>query len=532
MSFTSFEFFVFLLVFFVVYFLVPKKYQWIVTLLASYIFYVYASLPAALFLIFTTVSTFYTGVLMGKANEQYAKTLASDGDNLTREQKKLYKAENKKKKHQILTAALVANFGILAFLKYFNFFASSTNSLLDLLSIDTALPSLSLLLPLGISFYTFQSAGYVIDVYRGKVAPDKNIAKFALFVSYFPQIVQGPIGRYDELAGQLYAPHKFDYTRVKFGLQLALWGFFKKLVIADRAAIIVNTVFDNYLDYKGLTIFFTVLLYCFQIYCDFSGGIDVARGIAQVMGIELRKNFERPFFATSVADFWRRWHISLSEWTRDYIFYPLSLSHAFARLGRSSRKILGTYLGKLLPTFLAMLITFLVVGIWHGANWKYVAYGLYNGILIFMGILFEPFLSRVFTQDNAKINSFSWRFMKILGTLFLICIGRYFSRADDLMTALRMLKRTFSIFNPWVLSEGVFSQLGLNEKNLELLLVSILVLLVVDILQEKGYSLREKIAEQNIVFRWALYFTAIFAVLIFGVYGIDYVATDFIYMGF
>ncbi len=532
MSFTSFQFFIFLLIVFVVYFLIPKKFQWIVTLIASYIFYIYASLSAVLFLLFTTASTFYTGFLMGKANEQYAKILSDGGNTLTREQKKQYKTDNKKKKRLILTVALVANFGILAFLKYFNFFASNTNVLLDFLSTDAALPILNLLLPLGISFYTFQSAGYVIDVYRGKIAPDKNIAKFALFVSYFPQIVQGPIGRYDELANQLYAQHSFDYTRVKFGLQLMLWGLFKKLVIADRAAIIVNTVFDHYLKYNGLTLFFSVLLYCIQIYCDFSGGIDIARGIAQVMGIELRENFKRPLFATSIADFWRRWHISLSEWTRDYIFYPLSLSRSFARLGKSSRKILGTYFGKLLPTFLAMLITFLVVGIWHGANWKYVAYGLYNGILIFAGILFEPFLTRIFTEKNAKVNSFSWRFMNIIGTLFLVCIGRYFSRADNLRIALSMLKRTFLNFNPWVLSEGLFSKMGLNEKNLQLLWISILVLLIVDILQEQGYHLREKIAEQNIVFRWVFYYVAIFATLIFGVYGIDYVASDFIYMGF
>ncbi|MCE5209112.1 MAG: MBOAT family protein [Chloroflexi bacterium] len=532
MSFTSLPFFIFLLVSFAIYFLIPKKFQWIVTLVASYVFYIASGPLTSLLLIFTTVTTFYTGILMGKANDRYTRTLAEGVDTLTKEQKKQLKAENKKNKYKILAVALVINFGILAFLKYFNFFAISTNSLLSFLSIKAALPELNLLRPLGISFYTFQSAGYVIDVYRGKITPDKNIAKFALFVSYFPQIVQGPIGRYDELAGQLYEPHKFDTTQAKYGLQLMLWGLFKKLVIADRAAIIVNTVFDNYLEYEGLTIFIAVFLYCVQIYCDFSGGIDIARGIAQVMGINLRENFRRPFFATSISDFWRRWHISLSEWMRDYVFYPLSLSRSFVRLGKWSRKIFGNHLGKLVPTFLAMLITFLAVGIWHGANWKYVVYGLYNGTLIFAGILFDPFLSRIFTQDNAKITSFSWRLMKILGTTFLIVIGRYFSRAPDLMTALRMLKRTFRIFNPWVLTGEQFTRLGLNEKNLELLIVAMLVLLVVGILQEKGYKLREKISEQNIVFRWAIYFTAIFSILIFGIYGIEYVSSDFIYMGF
>jgi D-alanyl-lipoteichoic acid acyltransferase DltB (MBOAT superfamily) len=217
---------------------------------------------------------------------------------------------------------------------------------------------------------------------------------------------------------------------------------------------------------------------------------------------------------------------------RDYVFYPLSLSRSFTKLGRWSRKLLGNNLGRLVPTLLAQLITFLTIGIWHGANWKYVAYGLYNGIFIFAGILLEPSIERILTRRNIKTTNLGWRLVRILTTLFLVIIGRYFSRAPNLMTALRMIKRTFSTFNPWVSSEDVFIQMGLNEKNLQLLVVAMLVLLVVGILQEKGYHLREKIAEQNIVFRWALYLAVIFVVLIFGIYGIEYVETDFIYMGF
>lgn len=417
-------------------------------------------------------------------------------------------------------------------MKYFNFFAANVNSFLNYVNIDQTIPLLNLILPLGISFYTFQSAGYLIDVYRGKIEPDRNLARFALFVSFFPQIVQGPISRYSELANQLFEFHEFDYTRAKFGAQLILWGLFKKMVIADRIAIAVDTVFNNYRDYSGITLFIGAVFYSLQVYCDFSGGIDIARGVAQILGIELTNNFKRPFFATSVADFWRRWHITLGDWARNYIFYPLSLSKSFARLGRVSRKFLGSYFGKLVPTFLAMLITFLMIGIWHGPSWKFVAYGLYNGILIFLGILIEPFVAKVIKKYQIRTNVFSWRLFNILLTFFLISIGRYFSRANGFMDALSMLKRTFTTLDFWVLYNGSLTQLGLSEKDVSLLVLAVLVLFVVGVYQERGFSIRQFISEQNLVFRWGVYFAAVISILVFGVYGIGYDVTNFIYMGF
>ena len=532
MVFNSLTFLLFVFAVILAYFVFPKKFQWIVLLLASYIFYLISARELVIFLLFTTITTFYTGLLLGRTNDKFKQIIADSGDSITKEQKKQYAAENKKKKWTILLITLIVNFGILAFMKYSNFLALNTNSLLSFLSVDVTLPTLNLLLPLGISFYTFQSASYVIDVYRGKFQPDKNIAKFALFVSFFPQIVQGPISRYDNLANQLYDNHKFEYTRSKFGAQLILWGLFKKMVIADRAAVIVNLVFNNYKDFDGITIFIAAMLYTIQVYCDFSGGIDIARGVAQILGINLINNFERPLFATSIADFWRRWHITLSAWMRDYIFYPLSLSKSFSKLGKSSRKILGNYLGKLFPTFLAMLITFLIVGIWHGASWKFVAYGLYNGILIFSGILFDPLNAKIIAKTQIRTDCFSWRFFQITLTFLLVCVGRYFSRAPSFMTALKMLKKTFSTFNPWVLMDGSLYKLGLDKHDFNLLLVVIVILVIVDIFQENGYSLRKSISQQNLVFRWLIYLAAIFAILIFGMYGIEYNNVNFIYMGF
>ena len=532
MNLVSISFYLFLAVFLLIYFTIPKKYQWVVSLVGSYIFYIFSNLFASVYLIVTTVSTFFVGKWIDNSNQLYANKVDSIGFNISNEEKKELKHANKRRKTILLASALALNFGILAFLKYFNLFSTSANYLLNVFNISGSVPVHDFLLPLGISFYTFQSIGYIIDVFREKIKPDTNIGKYALFVSFFPQIIQGPIGRYDELAHQLFRINTFDYKRVKFGAQLILWGLFKKLVIADRAAILVNSIFDSYTQHQGLTIFVGVLLYSIQIYGDFSGGIDIARGIAQMMGITLRENFKRPFFATSIEDYWRRWHISLSEWMRDYIFYPLALSRSFAKIGKKTRKIFGPYLGKLIPIFLAQLITFLTVGIWHGANWKFVIFGLYNGFFIIVGILLEPFLKKFFKQRKIVTNTFSWRFFNIVLTFFLVCISRYFSRAPDLYTALRMIKRTFSVFNPWVLTLESFTQFGLNERNIYLLIVAVVVLFFVDLLQENGYHLREKIAEQNLVFRWMLYLIAIFSILIFGIYGVEYNQTDFIYRGF
>lgn len=358
------------------------------------------------------------------------------------------------------------------------------------------------------------------------------MGKYALFVSFFPQIVQGPISRYNELAAQLTESHQFNAQQIKYGAQLILWGLFKKLVIADRIAIAVDIVFHNYTQLSGLTLFAGSFFYCIQIYCDFSGGIDIARGASSMLGIELPINFSRPFFATSIADFWRRWHITLSSWLREYVFYPLSLSRSFARLGKQTRRIFGSYLGKLIPIFLAMLITFMLVGIWHGANWKYVAYGLYNGGLLFLGILLDPLLTRLVARARINPEWFAWRLVKMAGTTFLVVIGRFFAHSADLLTALRMIKRAFKTLNLQALFDGTFLNLGLDGKEWGVLAVALFILLVAGILQEKGYKLREKIAGQNIAVRWAFYYTAIFIIIIFGLYGIKYSATDFIYMGF
>ncbi len=378
MSFLSFQFVIFIGIVFILYYTVFRNRQWILLLVSSYIFYLMGGVSALVFILSTTVTVYAAGRLMERVKEK------SDS-------RKAAKASNKK----ILIGVVLINFGILLMLKYFNFIAENINSAFAIFEYDVNLPLVNVLLPLGISFYTFQSIGYAIDVYRDKYEAETNPARFALFISFFPQVIQGPISRYDNLGAKLKEKHKFSYKQFKFGAQLFLWGCFKKLVIADRAGILVSQVFDDHTSYDGLQVFVAVFLYAIQIYADFSGGIDMARGVAQALDIDLIQNFRRPYFATSVAEYWRRWHMSLTQWMRDYVFFPLTLSKASSRIGKWGRKHLKGNLGKQLPSYLPTFVTFFLIGIWHGAGWGFIFYGFYNATIIVLSMAFTPVFQAV-----------------------------------------------------------------------------------------------------------------------------------------
>lgn len=525
-------FFLFLFIMIVLYFNVPKKiikHQWVILLIASYIFYAFTGIKILAFLIITTFSTWSGAIWLENTGQKYKELAKGENSENKKELKKIALS----KKRRILALILVLNFGILIILKYTNFFIENINNIFTITYLDP-LPMVRFLLPLGISFYTFQSMGYLIDIYRGKYKADKNPFQFALFVSYFPQIIQGPISRYDALAKQLYSSHQFEYERVKFGIQRMLWGYFKKMVIADRIAIFSNEVFSNYLinDYKGIIVFLGVFLYSIQIYADFSGGIDIICGVSQILGVDLIENFRHPFLARSVAEFWQRWHITLGAWMRDYLFYPLALSKAFGKLSKKLRKLCGTYVAKVLPTCMASFIVFLIVGIWHGAAWKYIAYGLYQATFVSTATLLEPIYSKFRRMLNINIQCYSWRIFQIVRTVFLVTIGRYFSRGDSFLSAIHMLKSTVSEFNPWVLFDGSLYQLGLDSKNFHFMLVTIIILFTIDYIQERGIKIRYEIAKLDIILRWLIYFVGIFSIIVFGIYGLGYDSSNFIYQGF
>lgn len=528
MAFTSVNFIIFLIISTCAYFFTPKNFRWIILLLASYVFYLCSSPKSFVFVVITTITTYIGGRLISGYEYRYKDVLQRQKATLDKEHKKVLKETNNKKKRRILFLVVLLNFGILAFVKYFRVYLDSLGTVMgwEWIQFDSGI-----LIPLGISFYTFQSMSYIIDIYRGKYEAETNLAKFALFVSFFPQIIQGPISRYDQLAGQLYKGHTFDFDRARLGIELILWGWFKKLIIADRIGILVDTVFDNYTEYQGLYLIVAVTGYTIQIYADFSGGMDIARGVSQILGIDLVKNFERPYFAKSIPEFWRRWHITLGSWCRDYIFYPLSLSKGFGKLGKKSRNLLGMRTGKLLPVIFAQIITFFIIGLWHGADLKYIVFGFYHGAFMILGTLFEPQIQKLTALLRINTTAFSWTVFQIVRTFVLVVIGRFFSRAVSFSAALSMMKNSL-VFNPTVLFNGGLYNLGLSDSDFTLLFFCLLFWFVVSLIQERGYSVRQLISQQNLIFRWIIYFAGAGALLIFGIYGIGYDASAFIYRGF
>lgn len=530
MSLFSISFGVFLVLLFLIYFLFPRKldkYQWVVLLVASYIFYAFAGAGLIVFLLTSTLSTWYAGVVLGRMNAEYREKLKK----CTSEEKKALKQTSTKRKRRVVAAVAVLNFGILGVLKYTNFFIENLNVLLKG-SMAAPIPVMKFLLPLGISFYTFQSMGYVFDVYRSKYEPDGNPLRYALFVSYFPQIIQGPIGRHNDLAHQLYEPHRFDYRRFSFGLQRAMWGYFKKMVIADRIGIWTGTVVSNYTQYEGITVFLSVMFYTLQIYADFSGGMDVVLGISEALGIGMTENFRRPYFSRSVAEFWQRWHITLGAWMREYVFYPLALSQPFAKLSKKLRGRFGPFVAKVLPTSLASFAVFILVGIWHGAGWNYVVYGLYQAVFVSTGTLFQPIYTRCRKMFRVREDGVAWKAFQTVRTIFIVTIGRYFINADDLSSAFYMMKATFKTFNLWIFFDGSLYSMGLDRRNFQLLIAMVIVLFVVDAIKEHGTNIRATIANQNIAIRWFVYYAVLFAIIIFGIYGPGYDASTFIYQHF
>ena len=377
------------------------------------------------------------------------------------------------------------------------------------------LPKLNVSLPVGISFFTFQSLSYVIDVYRGQTKAEKNFFRYALFVSFFPQLVAGPIERSGNLLVQFREKHPFDSRQVVKGAMLMLWGYFMKIVVADRAAIIVDQIYNYHGSYEGVIPILGTVLFAVQIYCDFNGYTTIAIGSAQVMGFNLMQNFQQPYLAASVADFWRRWHISLTSWFRDYIYFPLGGSRCAK--WKKYRNI---------------MVVFLVSGLWHGAAWTYVLWGGLNGAMQIVGDITQPLRQKALHRLGINAESFGHRLVQIFVTFVLVDIAWVFFRATDLSSALQIIKSSFTVWNPWLLVDGTLYTLGLEQADLWLLVLSIAILAGVDILHARGVSIRDSLLSWPLPVRWAVVYGALFWILLFGVYGPAFDAASFIYFQF
>lgn len=473
MLFNSVNFLIFFIIVVSLYFIIPYRLRWILLLLSSYYFYMAWNPKYIILIILSTIIDYLVSLRMGKERK-------------------------KSKRKKYLYISLLSNLGILFLFKYFNFFNESFKYLFHNWNMEYNISAFKLLLPMGISFYTFQTLSYTIDVYNGKIKPEKHLGIFALYVSFFPQLVAGPIERSDRLLPQFYEKHDFEYNRVTNGLKRMAWGLFKKVVIADRIAIIVNTVYNNPQNYEGLALMIATGCFAIQIYCDFSGYSDMAIGSASVIGFDLMENFKRPYFAKSIGEFWSRWHISLSTWFRDYVYIPLGGNRV-----------------KLSRNLFNLMITFLVSGLWHGANWTFIIWGGIHGLYLIFGKLIKKSREKLFLKLKLK----EIPIINMLITFVLVCFAWIFFRANNMSDANYIITHLFSglnkIQNLHELKSTVIN-LGLDQWQLVILFCSIIIMFFVHILEEKK-SVINRIMKLPVIFRWILYYSLVMIIIFFAI---------------
>ena len=521
MQFTSVSFLLFAAVILLGYYLLPKKARWCWLLAGSMFFYLMAGVEYLAFILLTAVSTYLAGLLIDKNLSKQEAYLAENKQTLSREEKKEYKARIKGKNRAIMIVCLVVNFAVLGLCKFLLAEPFST------MAKGTTLSFLTLGLPLGISFYMFQSMGYVVDIYRTTDKAEKNPLKLLLFVSYFPQLIQGPISRHADLAPQLVEGKAFDGKQFSFGLQRMLWGFFKKMVIADRIAAAVIALRGP--QFTGVGFFLLTLFYAVQIYADFTGGIDMTIGLSQALGIDLAENFIRPFFSKNIAEYWRRWHITLGEWMKSYIFYPISVSQPMLKLSKKARSSMGNF-GKRLPVYVASIATWLVTGIWHGITPNFILWGMMNCFVIVVSEELNPLYEKFH-------NRFSWKEKKwygafeILRMFLLMNLIRIVDLFPDVADYFRRMGSLVTTFNFQILWDGTMMKLGLSALDYGIILGGIVLMFCVSLYQEKKGSVRELLWNKPVL-RYILVFVLLVVVLLMGSYGIGYNASDFIYNQF
>lgn len=469
MLFNSLQFLIFFPIVIALYFITPFKKRWILLLIASYYFYMCWKVDYIILIIISTLIDYICS-------------------------NKMAKIDLKKKRKKWLLISLVSNLGILFGFKYFNFFSENIQMLFNQYNIFYEMPFFNVLLPVGISFYTFQTLSYTIDVYNNKTPAQKHLGVFAVYVSFFPQLVAGPIERSNHLLPQFFKEHKFSYDRVKSGLQKMLWGFFKKIVIADNLAILVDGVYNNLDNYTGVTLLVATIFFTFQIYCDFSGYSDIAIGTARVMGFELRENFKRPYFAKSIQEFWQRWHITLSSWFKDYLYIPLG----------GNRVVKWKW-------YYNIIITFLLSGLWHGANWTFIIWGALHGTyLIFAIILNSPkqYLSEIIRKYSLKFN----KILDVTITFVLVVFAWIFFRANNLDDAIYVIKNMLTDVNEYNNIGMQFRGIGMYFNDLFKCIILIFFLIGYS-LYERSDDVWQKLQSKPIWIRWSLYYLMLYGIL-------------------
>lgn len=489
MLFNSTEFILFLPLVTVVYYIAKHKYRWIILLIASYFFYMALSPKYTIFIIITTISTYVTALLMDRCS-----------------------TKKDKKKYLILNFTI--NLGLLIIFKYLNFISTSFNTILKALNLSHQLPILNLILPIGISFYTFKALGYSMDVYRQDIKAEKHFGLLALFLSFFPQLLSGPIDRASNLLPQLRKEQKLEYDNIKKSLFLIMWGFFKKMVIADNLALFVNQVYNSPTNYTGIPLIMATIFFGIQIYCDFSGYSDIAIGVGRILGFKAIDNFNRPYASKSVSEFWRRWHMSLSFWFRDYLYIPLGGNRV-----SSKRWIFN------------QLIVFLLSGLWHGANWTFILWGMLHGVYIIVSKLTKAMREDISKKLNLNKYPKIYAAFKVLLTFILVDFAWIFFRANSLSDAGYIVTHLFTGINLNLISiVELLGTLGIKKFNFVMTILFTIWLFIIE--NYKGDNSIENVTNQkSTIIRWVFYYVLLFSIILLGGYGYEE-STQFIYSQF
>lgn len=516
MSFTSLSFYIFSAIALFIYFHVEERLSWGVLLIFNIAFYVTWGIEKLPFII---ASTFVAFISSNSITKRYD---ACEEDVKGIEDRDVIK---KKRQHAnyINRSVLLVSIGwlvlFLLYVKIGKIFEQATEGAIDII------------VPLGISYYTFSLIGYIADCYWKKDTAEKNFFKLLLFAIYFPKILQGPISKHKNLAPQLIQGHSYNYKNLCYGLQLMLWGYFKKLVIADRLAIFVNTVYGDYWNKSGSMLLVASVFGAFQLYCDFSGCMDMACGFSEIIGIKLESNFNHPFFSETASEFWRRWHITLGTWFKDYVYMPISVAPGMMRLMGTVKKKFGMSVAKNVSTIISLSVVWILTGLWHGTGLNYVIWGLFWGLLIILELLLGTSFAKVNEMLHIRTSSPEWKLFRRVRTFILFVISRVLTIPSDFSVSIEVFKKIFSKkFYPLELVDGTIYNMGLNRPNFIAAMIFLIILYMVSRYQENIGSVRDWLADRQIVARWALLYVLLFGILIFGIYGPGYDASSFVYM--
>lgn len=515
MKITSLNFFVFLALTTLIFYLCPKKFRWVSLLAFSVVFFLLSSWSVFFYFLVGTLAAYV-------------------GARLIQE-----KCKTERQKRVILVTSISLNVFLLFLLKYINMIPNTINTFGNLFDLNLHFATINLIAPLGISYYTLSLWGYMVDVYRTTAQAEKNYLKLSLFACYYPCLVSGPVVRYPDMQKELFEPRGIDWDNIFMGFHRIVYGLLKKVFIADNLAALVNTIFPEPEVYSGLFILAGVMIYAVQIYCDFSGCMDIIIGASKLYGVKLPENFNSPFFSKNLSEFWRRWHITLGLWGKDYIMYPLLKSDAFQRLAAKSRKIFGKKTGKKIPVILSILVLWAFIGIWHGGSAKYIfAAGILPWIYFSLSELLSDFFKKVNTRFNSKASTFAFRLFQSARTIFLMLVIWLFALSSSLSQSIDVFRSLFTAPDVHAVSffmeEVVLGNLDLQATYIkyELLELSILGVTLVDYLKYKGMDVADRFNKQPVWFRYGVLFAMIITTIYFGVYGPGYNPVDFIYGGF